>query len=67
MHSYKTITHTNNNFITFAFAIITAPLQFITHTNDPEKALKCVWIISLSLAMLSVIIVFFNHKQVLNQ
>lgn len=34
MHSYKSITHTNNNFITLAVA---APLCFLTNTKGPGK------------------------------
>lgn len=37
-HSYKTITYTNNNFITLALAVITVSAQYLTYTNGPDKA-----------------------------
>lgn len=38
MHSYKTITYTNNNFITLSLAVITVPVHSMTYTNGPNKA-----------------------------
>lgn len=37
MHSYKSITHTNNNFITLAVVVTAAPLCFLTNTKGPGK------------------------------
>lgn len=38
MHSYRTITYTNNNFIRLALAVITVSVQFMTSTNSPDTA-----------------------------
>lgn len=37
MHSYTSITHTNNNFITLAVVVTAAPLCFLTNTKGPGK------------------------------
>lgn len=37
MHSYKSTTHTNNNFITLAVVVTAAPLCFLTNTKGPGK------------------------------
>ena len=58
MRSYRTITYTNNNFITLALAVITVSAQCLTYTNSSDKAPGEVRFSNLSFASFYVNIVF---------
>lgn len=59
MHSYKTITNTNNNFITLALAVITVSVHFMTLIM-PQVTIHSQFMICFSLCQHSI---FMNSSR----